>query len=39
MPYAARLEAAARDAWQEEQILSTFDELVGLCRRVRIGKP
>jgi CheY-like chemotaxis protein/HPt (histidine-containing phosphotransfer) domain-containing protein len=38
-PYAARLEAAAQEARQEEQILSALDELIGLCRRVRSGKP
>ena len=38
-PYAARLEAAAREAQQEEQILSALDELLSLCRRVRSGKP
>ena len=38
-PYAARLEAAAREAQQEEQILSALDELLTLCRRVRSGKP
>ena len=39
MPCAARLEAAAREAQQEEQILSALDELVTLCRRVRTGTP
>ena len=38
-PCAARLEAAAREARQEEQILSALDELLSLCRRVRSGKP
>jgi PAS domain S-box-containing protein len=38
-PCAARLEAAAREAQQEEQILSALDELLALCRRVRSGKP
>jgi PAS domain S-box-containing protein len=38
MPYAARLEAAAREARQEEQILAALDELISLCRRVRSGK-
>ena len=38
-PCAARLEAAAREAQQEEQILSALDELLSLCRRVRSGKP
>jgi CheY-like chemotaxis protein/HPt (histidine-containing phosphotransfer) domain-containing protein len=37
-PCAARLEAAAREAKQESQILSALDELLGLCRRVRSGK-
>ena len=39
MPCAARLEAAAREAQQEEQILLALDELLTLCRRVRSGKP
>jgi signal transduction histidine kinase/CheY-like chemotaxis protein len=38
-PCAARLEAAAREAQQEEQILSALDELLTICRRVRSGKP
>jgi PAS domain S-box-containing protein len=38
-PYAARLEAVAREAQQEEQILSALDELLTICRRVRSGKP
>ena len=38
-PSAARLEAAAREARQEEQIFSALDELLSLCRRVRSGKP
>jgi CheY-like chemotaxis protein/HPt (histidine-containing phosphotransfer) domain-containing protein len=38
-PHAARLEAAAKDAKREEQILSALDELLGLCRRVRSDKP
>jgi HPt (histidine-containing phosphotransfer) domain-containing protein len=38
-PYAVRLEAAARDAKREEQILSALDELLSLCRRVRSDKP
>jgi HPt (histidine-containing phosphotransfer) domain-containing protein len=38
-PYAARLENAARDGRQEEQILSALDELLTLCHRVRSGKP
>jgi HPt (histidine-containing phosphotransfer) domain-containing protein len=38
-PCAARLEAAARDAQPEEQILSALDELLTICRRVRSGKP
>jgi HPt (histidine-containing phosphotransfer) domain-containing protein len=36
-PYAARLEAAARDGRQEEPILSALAELLDLCRRVRCG--
>jgi PAS domain S-box-containing protein len=39
VPCAARLEAAAREAQQEQQILSALDELLSLCRRVRSGKP
>jgi PAS domain S-box-containing protein len=39
VPCAARLEAAAREARQEERILSALDELLSLCRRVRSGKP
>ena len=38
-PYAARLEAAAREAQPEEKILSALDELLSLCRRVRSGTP
>jgi PAS domain S-box-containing protein len=38
-PCAARLETAAREAQQEEQILSALDELLAICRRVRSGKP
>jgi PAS domain S-box-containing protein len=38
-PCAARLEAAAREAEQEEQVFSAFNELLALCRRVRSGKP
>ena len=38
-PYAARLEAAAREARQEEQILAALDDLFSLCRRIRAGKP
>ena len=38
-PYATRLETAAREAQQEEQIVSALDELLRLCRRVRSGKP
>ncbi len=36
-PYAARLEAAARDAKQEESILLALDELLNLCMRIRCG--
>jgi len=36
-PCAARLEAAARDAQQEETILLALDELLSLCRGVRSG--
>jgi len=38
-PCAARLEAAAREAEQEPQILAVLDELLSLCRRIRSGKP
>jgi HPt (histidine-containing phosphotransfer) domain-containing protein len=38
-PYAARLEAVAREALQEENILAALNELLGLCRRVRSGTP
>ena len=38
-PYAARLEAAARNGSQEEDILSALDELLSLCRQVRSGVP
>ena len=38
-PCAARLEAAARDAQQDETILLALDELLSLCRRVRSGTP
>ncbi|MHB8970739.1 MAG: Hpt domain-containing protein [Pirellulaceae bacterium] len=38
-PYAARLEAAAREALPEEEILAALHELLSLCRRVRSGTP
>ena len=38
-PCAARLEIAAREARQEEQILAALDELLSLCCRVRSGTP
>jgi len=38
-PFAARLESAAREGRQEEEILSSLDELLDLCRRVRSGVP
>ena len=38
-PYAARLEAAAREALPEENILAALHELLSLCRRVRAGTP
>ena len=38
-PYAARLEAAAREALPEEKILAALHELLSLCRRVRAGTP
>lgn len=36
---AVRLEDAARDGCQEEEVLLALDELLGLCRRVRAGVP
>ncbi len=36
-PYAARLEAAARDPEDEDAILLALNDLLGLCRRVRAG--
>jgi histidine phosphotransfer protein HptB len=38
-PFAARLEHAARDGGQEDQILASLDELLDLCRRMRAGTP
>jgi HPt (histidine-containing phosphotransfer) domain-containing protein len=38
-PCAARLETLAREAQQEQQILSTLDELRSDCHRIRSGKP
>lgn len=38
-PFAARLEHAARDGCQEEEVLLALDELLGVCRRVRAGAP
>ncbi|MEI8371490.1 MAG: response regulator [Planctomycetota bacterium] len=38
-PYAARLEAAAKEGCQEQEILSTLDELLELCRCIRSGVP
>jgi signal transduction histidine kinase/DNA-binding response OmpR family regulator len=38
-PYAARLEAAAREALPEENILAALHGLLSLCRRVRAGTP
>jgi histidine phosphotransfer protein HptB len=38
-PYAARLEAFALEARQEDQILSSLDDLRCLCLRVRSGMP
>ncbi len=35
--YAARLEAACMQESAEQQILTTLEELVGLCSRVRAG--
>ena len=36
---AARLEHAAREGCQEEDILLALEELISLCRRVRAGTP
>ena len=38
-PCAARLESAAKDGCQEEEILSALDELLDLCRRMRPRGP
>ncbi len=38
-PLAARLEHAAKDGRQEEEILASLNELLDLCRRVRPGVP
>ena len=38
-PCAARLETLAKEAQQEQQILSTLAELRRICHRVRSGKP
>ncbi len=38
-PYAVRLESAARNGSPEEKILSSLDELLYLCRRMRSGVP
>jgi signal transduction histidine kinase/CheY-like chemotaxis protein/HPt (histidine-containing phosphotransfer) domain-containing protein len=38
-PYAARLETAAREARQTEEILSALDDLLNLCGRIRGGTP
>jgi CheY-like chemotaxis protein/HPt (histidine-containing phosphotransfer) domain-containing protein len=38
-PYAARLEIAARDGRQEDEILLSLDELLGLCRAMQAGVP
>ena len=38
-PCAAQLEAAVRQAQPEERILVAVDELLGLCRRIRPGRP
>src|SRR5208282_3372618 len=37
-PYAARLEAALKEGRQEEEILSSLNELLDLCRRARGGR-
>jgi len=36
-PYAARLESAARDGQQEQQVLTALAELLDVCRHVRSG--
>ncbi|MGA2620942.1 MAG: Hpt domain-containing protein [Thermoguttaceae bacterium] len=38
-PYAIELEAAAREAADEERIRLAVEELVGLCRLCRAGTP
>ena len=38
-PYAARLESAAKNGCREEELLSSLDELLDLCRRMRAGVP
>ena len=38
-PAAARLEAAVRDAWPEEQLRCALENLVQLCQRMKAGLP
>ena len=38
-PAAARLEAAVRDAWPEEQLRLALTDLVVLCQRMKAGLP
>jgi len=38
-PYAARLERAAKEDSQEDQIPSTLGDLIDVCRSVRTGSP
>ena len=38
-PCAGRIEAAVRNGEPEEAIRKTVEELVGLCSRVRYGRP
>ena len=38
-PYAARLESAAKEGQEEEEILASLGELLDICRRVRAGLP
>jgi signal transduction histidine kinase/DNA-binding response OmpR family regulator len=38
-PYASRLEIAATDATQEQQVFLALNDLLGLCRQVQSGAP
>jgi HPt (histidine-containing phosphotransfer) domain-containing protein len=38
-PAAARVEAAVRDEWPEEQLRAALSDLVQLCQRMRAGLP